>query len=197
MNKKGFTLVELIVVVLVMGMILTMVYQIFFYQEKSLRRQRQWSELNVMSRKASTYISKELRNIGYCENTGSMGISQAFGIINGGANSIKYSHDIDGDQPGVVDPEDTHSIKVSGDTLYIDCDFALDNVASLEFIYKDTTGTVVTAVIEVNDLGEWILPVGQEPIAHIEYHLKLAGPFAQFPDTIHYHGLATLRNKRP
>jgi prepilin-type N-terminal cleavage/methylation domain-containing protein len=198
MKRKGFTLVELMVALLVLGMILTVVYRFFFSQEKFLRRQRQWSELNMASRKASTYISKELRNIGFCDRAGSGGISQAFGIISGTANSIRYSHDIYGPQLGVVDiPEDTHSIKVSGDTLYIDNDFALDNVVSLRFIYTDTTGAVVTSVSEVDWQGNWVLPAGQHPIERIKYRLLLASPLSQFTDTVRYEGLAALRNKRP
>jgi len=195
MNKKGFTLVELIVAIVVLGMILTVVYRFFFYQEKFLRRERQWSELNMASRKASTYISKELRMIGY---SGSVLGGQAFGVINGWADSIEYSNDFYGPQLGVVDlPDDMHSIKVRKDTLYIDDDFALDNVISLKFTYIDTTGDTVTNVTEVDSQGNWILPSGEQPIAHIEYHLKLASPLSQYTDTIYYNGLASLRNKRP
>jgi prepilin-type N-terminal cleavage/methylation domain-containing protein len=199
MNKKGFTLVEMMVAILVLGMILTVVYRFFFDQEKFLRRERQWSELNMAQRKASTYISKELRNIGFCDRIGSpSGAGQAFGIINGTANSIQYSHDIDGPQFGVVDnPQDVHSIRVSGDTLYIDNDFALDNVVSLVFAYIDTTGDTVTNVTEVDGVGNWILPTGQQPIEHVEYRLRLASSLSQYTDTVDYNGLATLRNKRP
>jgi prepilin-type N-terminal cleavage/methylation domain-containing protein len=199
MNKRGFTLVELMVAVLVLGMILTVVYRFFFYEEQLLRLQRQWAELNIVSRKASTYISKEFRNIGFSNKTGSAtGVSQAFGIISGAADSIVYSHDIDGPQAGIVDnPEDIHSISISTDTLYIDNDFALDNVASLEFTYIDTTGDTVFNVTEVDQSGVWILPVGQEPIERIIYSLSLSSPLIQYKDTVIYDGVVTLRNKRP
>jgi prepilin-type N-terminal cleavage/methylation domain-containing protein len=198
MNRKGFTLVELMVTLVVLGVILTVVYRFFFNQEKFLRRQRQWSELNMVSRKASTYISKELRNIGYCDRTGSGGIGQAFGIINGAANSIQYSHDIYGPQLGVVDnPQDIHSITVVGDELLIDGDVALDNVISLTFTYTDYADNPVTDVTEVDVDGNWILPVGQQPVEYIGYDLKLASPLSRFTDTVNYHGVASLRNKRP
>jgi len=197
MNKKGFTLVELLVSIIILGIILTMVYKVFFYQEQSLRRQRQWSEMNTIQRKASTYISKELRNIGYCDKTNLMGATKAFGIINGQDNSIQYSNDIDGAVMGTVDPEDIHSIEMIGDELIIDGYFALDNVVSLDFIYTDTTGSVVSPVTEVNTDGDWILPFGDKPIEHIEYNLKIVLPSSKFSDTVEYSGLATLRNKRP
>jgi prepilin-type N-terminal cleavage/methylation domain-containing protein len=196
MDKKGFTLVELIVSILILGMILTMVYRVFFYQEFSLRRQREWSEMNTIQRKASTYISKELRNIGYTDKTNLMGATKAFGILSGGVDNIRYTHDIDGANLGIVDPEDTHSIKLSGDTLYIDGFFALDNVVSLSFTYVDTTGDTIINIQEVDEDGNWILS-GSEPIDFIEYNLRLTFPSARLTDTVDYKGLASLRNKRP
>ena len=198
MNKKGFSLIELMVAIVILGIILAGVYRFFFNQEKFLRSQRKWSELNMVSRKASNYISKELRNIGFCDRVGSAGVAQAFGIINGTADSISYSHDIYGTQLGVVDTlADIHSIRVSNDTLYIDNYFALDNVVSLDFTYIDTTGDTVTNISEVNRYGGWVLPAGSYPVEHISYLLKLSSPLSQYKDTISYYGLATLRNKRP
>ncbi len=198
MNNKGVTLIELMVVLVIMGIVFGMVYQNFFYQEKFLRRQRQWAELNIKARKASTYITKELRMIGYSNS--SMG--DAFGIADGNANSITYTHDVDGLTPGVVDKEDIHSIEIRADTLYIDGDFALDDVDSLHFTYTDTTETEVSPpVCEVDTLGQWILPTGNYPIAYIGYTLALRNPYHSSGDTmktvISYKGLAALRNERP
>jgi prepilin-type N-terminal cleavage/methylation domain-containing protein len=196
MNKKGFTLVELIVVMVILSIILTGVYRFFFNQEKFLRRQREWSEMNIVPRKADGYISRELRNIGFCDRVGSGGIAQSFGIINGGATSIAYSHDMYGVQLGVVDhPADTHSIRLRGDTLLIDGDFALDNVVSLSFTYIDTTGDTVTDVNEVSADGIWQLLDGYHPVEHIEYSIQVTSPFLM--DTVNYRGLVSLRNKRP
>ncbi len=194
MNKKGFTLVELICVILVLGLILTMMYQNFFYQEKSLRRQREWSELNIKGRKASTYIAKQLRLIGYSRKI--FGSSHSFGIINGTQNEIIYSHDVEGAQWGVIELADIHSIMVRNDTLYIDGDFAIDKVASLQFRYINTVGTEVSSIVEVDSAGEWKLMAG-DPIESVEYTLKIYNPSAANPDTIDYYGLVSLRNKRP
>jgi prepilin-type N-terminal cleavage/methylation domain-containing protein len=195
MNKKGFTLVELVCVILVLGLILTMVLQNFFFQEKALRRQREWSELNIKGRKASTYIAKQLRLIGYSRKI--FGGSDAFGIVRGTQTGIIYSHDVDGPQAGVVDrPEDIHSITLNGDELHIDGNFAIDRVASLEFTYIDTTGNTVASIVEVDTLGVWQLTVGH-PIENIKYTLRVYNPSATNPDTSDYYGLVSLRNKRP
>ena len=193
MNKKGFSLIELMVAIVVLGMILVVVYGFFFSQEKTLRRQRQWSELNIKGRKASTYIAKELRSIGY--SASDFGGGDAFGIINGTATGISYSHDIYGAVPGQVDnPADIHSITLVVDTLKIDGDRAIDRVASLEFVYTDTTGTEVVPIVEVNALGVWQFVA---PIETIKYTLRLYSTSPLYPDTVEYSGLVSLRNERP
>lgn len=194
MKKKGFSLVELVVVIVVLGIIMVVIYEFFFQQEKSLRRQRMWSELNMKGRKASTYIAREFRSVGYTASI--FGTGDAFGIIRGNLNGIIYSHDVNGPQAGILDPEDIHSITISGDTLYIDGDFALDRIASLQFTYRDTTGNPVgPPIIEADTLGNWVL-VGN-PVENIEYEMRLASPFPRMPDTVDYNGSVSLRNKRP
>ncbi len=194
MKKKGFSLIELMVVVLVLGIIMVVIYQFFFQQEKSLRRQRMWSELNMKGRKASTYIARELRAVGYTASI--FGAGDAFGIIRGNLNGIIYSHDINGPQAGILDPEDIHSITISGDTLYIDGDFALDRIVSLEFEYRDTTSNIVgPPIVEADSSGNWVL-VGN-PVENIKYSMRLASPFPRMPDTVDYDGLVSMRNKRP
>lgn len=195
MNKKGFTLVELMVAMLVLSVILISVYRVFFYQERTLRRQRQWSALNMKGRKASTYIAKEIRLIGYCQET--FGGTHAFGIVDGGANGLVYSHDVYGAQPGRVDnPADIHSITLAGNELLIDGDFACENVASLNFVYNDVTEAVAdTPVTEVDVSGNWILAGNQ--IENIEYTLKLYSLSPVYPDTVVYNGIVSLRNRRP
>lgn len=195
MNKKGFTLVELMVAMLVLSVVLIAVYRVFFVQEKTLRRQRQWSALNMKGRKASTYIAKEIRLIGYCQAT--FGASQSFGIVDGTANGLVYSHDVYGAQPGLVDnPDDIHSITLAGNDLLIDGDFACENVASLVFVYHDVTGAIAAVPVqEVTVLGNWIFAGNQ--IESIEYTLELFSPSPAYPDHVFYNGIVSLRNRRP
>ena len=195
-NKKGFTLIELTAVILVLGLVLVMVYQNFFFQEKALRRQREWSEINIKGRKTSTYIARELRCVGYSSSL--LGGGHSFGIINGTSNGIVYSHDIDGPSGGFVDlPEDIHSMMVSGDTFYIDGDFACDCIISLNFVFTDTTGATVATVSEVDSAGNWVLVGGAHPIERVGYTLELYSRRAGYKDTIDYNGVISFRNKRP
>ena len=195
-NKKGVTLIELTAVILVLGLVMVMVYQNFFFQEKSFRKQREWSEINIKGRKISTYIAKELRCVGYSSSF--LGGADAFGIIDGTSNGIVYSHDIDGPLGGLVDlPEDIHSMTISGDTLYIDGDFACNGIVSLNFVYTDTTGATVATISEVDSTGNWVLGVGAHPIERVGYTLGLYSPRAGYKDTIQYNGVISFRNKRP
>lgn len=194
MKNKGFSLIELLMVITIMGVIFTMFYQTFFYQQKSMRRQRQISELNMKARKASHYIVNELRQIGFSGR----GLSplHTFGIVSGNVNSIQYTHDLDGSTAGVVDAEDIHMISVSGDTLLIDGDWALVFVDSLGFTYIDVTGSVVApSVNEVNTGGSWILPGMSHPISRIDFTLRLVHPYSE--DTVTYNNTVAIRNLRP
>lgn len=194
MKNKGFSLIELLMVITIMGVIFTMFYQTFFYQQKSMRRQRQISELNMKARKASHYIVNELRQIGFSGR----GLSplHTFGIVSGNVNSIQYTHDLDGSTVGVVDAEDIHMISVSGDTLLIDGDWALVFVNSLGFTYIDVTGSVVApSVNEVTTGGSWILPGMSHPISRIDFTLRLVHPYSE--DTVTYNNTVAIRNLRP
>ena len=194
MKNKGFSLIELLMVITIMGVIFTMFYQTFFYQEKSMRRQRQISELNMKARKASHYMVNELRQIGFSGR----GLSplHTFGIVSGNVNSIQYTHDLDGSTVGVVDAEDIHTISINGDTLLIDGDWALTFVDSLGFTYIDIRGSKVsTPVSEVNTGGSWILPGMSHPISRIEFTIRLVYPYSR--DTVTYRNIVAIRNLRP
>jgi len=193
-KKKGFTLIELLVVIAIMGIVFAMVYQNFFYQEKGMRRQRQISEVNMKARKATNYMVNEFRQIGFSGR--GLSPSDHFGTINGTVNSIVYTHDLKGSLTGVVEAADIHSVTTNGDTLFIDGDRALLFVDSLGFTYFDVQGNkIAPPVIEVNSIGDWLLPGGSYPIGRIELTLRLVYPYSK--DTVTYSESAALRNLRP
>lgn len=192
-RKCGFTLIELVVVLVIMGIVFSLVYQNFLVQERGMREQRQWSGLNIKARRATDYMVQELRQIGFSGR----GLSPVdrFGIVYGGSDSIVYTHDLDGSASGFVETEDIHSIHKKADTLYIDGAPAVGFLDSLTFVYRDIKGNVVTNVTEVNTSGDWILPGGNLPVSIVEFTLHF-----QFPNSdriVEYTDAAGIRNMRP
>lgn len=193
-KKKGFSMIELLTTMAILGVVLTMVYQNYFYQQKGMKRQQMWSEMNMKARKAVNYMVNDLRQIGFS----GLGLSPTnhFGIVVGAADSIVYTHDIEGNNSGVVDAEDIHSFTLNGDTLFIDGDLAARSVDYLAFIYFDNLGdTAAPPVTEVNISGDWILPIGSRPISRIEFTIRFV--FSNGKDTVIYSDVAGIRNLRP
>lgn len=196
MNKKGVTLIELLVVITIMGLIFSMVYQNFFVQQRAMRRQRNLSDLNMKARKATHYLVNEIRQIGFSQRP--LSPVDKFGIIDGYSDSLVYSHDRDGANAGVVDPEDVHRFAVSGDTLKIDGDRAIRFVDSIGFRYIDDRGNTVTPPVhEVSTNGNWVLGAGSNPVSRVEYTIRLIYPIPYPEDTIVYTNTAAIRNLRP
>jgi prepilin-type N-terminal cleavage/methylation domain-containing protein len=203
MKNKGFSLIELMVVLVFMGIISISIYQQFILQQTGLREQQEFSSVNIKARRASEYLMNELRHIGFCKRP--LSPDHRFGIISGNANSIFYTHDVFGDFEGIVDTDDIHSIEVRGDTLYIDGDRAANFLDSLGFTYIDVNGDIIDpaeTVSEVDSNGFWVMeePVtpgndpGRYPINLIDFTLRFV-----YPDgsrEIIYHEAVQIRNVR-
>ena len=203
MKNKGFSLIELMVVLVFMGIISISIYQQFILQQTGLREQQEFSSVNIKARRASEYLMNELRHIGFCKRP--LSPDHRFGIISGSNNSISYTHDVFGDFEGIVDSTDIHSIEVRGDTLYIDGDRATNFLDSLGFTYIDVNGDSIDpaeTVSEVDSNGFWVMeePVtpgndpGRYPINLIDFTLRFV-----YPDgsrEIIYHEAVQIRNVR-
>ncbi len=203
MKKKGFTLIELMVVLVFMSFISVFIYQQFILQQTALRDQQEFSRLNIKARRASEYIVNELRHIGFCRRP--LSPDHKFGIISGTINSISYTHDIFGYFEGILDAEDIHSIVKRGDTLFIDGDRAVNFLDSLGFTYVDVNGDSITAgneVAEVDSNGSWVMeePInpgndpGRYPINVIDYTVRFVYPNGS--KKITYHETVQIRNAR-
>ncbi len=203
MKKKGFTLIELMVVLVFMGIISIFIYQQFILQQTGLRKQQEFSRVNIRARRASEYIVNELRHVGFCKRP--LSPDDQFGIIAGSSNSISYTHDVFGDMEGVVDAEDIHSIEKIADTLFIDGDRAAYFLDSLGFTYIDVNGDAIDpteTVAEVNEDGEWVMldptnlgnDPGFYPINVIDYTVRFIYPDGS--KRITYHETVQIRNVR-
>jgi len=204
MKKEGFTLIELMVVLVFMGIISVFIYQQFIFQQTGLRNQQEFSRVNIKARRTSEYIVNELRHVGFCQRP--LSPEDNFGIVLGSLNAIYYTHDVFGDTAGVVDnPDDIHSIVKNGDTLYIDGDRAANFLDSLGFTYIDVNGDTVPVgsdVTEVDEGGLWVMedPVnlgndpGYYPINTIDYTVRFIYPDGS--KKITYRETVQIRNVR-
>ncbi len=203
MKNRGFTLVELMVVLVFMGIISVFIYQQFILQQAGLREQQEFSRVNIKARRASEYVVNELRHIGFSRRP--LSPDDKFGIVQGSSNSIYYTHDLFGSTEGVVDPDDIHSIRISDNILYIDDDRAADFLDSLGFTYIDVNGDTINSaaiVEEVDSNGVWMMEdpttpgndPGRYPINLIDYSIRFVYPDGS--KTVTYHETVQIRNVR-
>ena len=179
MNRKGFSLTELLIVIVLMGIITVMVSGTFLYQQKMMNKEQTISDLNIKARKVNGYIVNEIRKIGL--NRLPLTSSTMFGIVSGAQDSLEYTYDSDNGTPGIVDAiSDVHKIGLRGDTLYIDNIPALTGVTSINFKYYDSRGLLIPGtqlpVMEVDLNGNSVLAVGSFPVNRIEFTVTISSP---------------------
>ena len=65
LNRKGFSLIELLVGMVILGIILTAAYQLFISANKSQIAQDLEVEMQQNARTAADFVVRELRNIAH------------------------------------------------------------------------------------------------------------------------------------
>jgi type IV pilus assembly protein PilW len=83
-SQRGFTLVEMMVAVVIMGLVLMAIYQSFISQFRSYTAQDNVSAVQVDVRTAADMIARDIRNAGFAVQTGTNPVDLA---VNGGAGS--------------------------------------------------------------------------------------------------------------
>lgn len=85
-NKKGFTLIELIIVIAILGIVLTMAFNFFSFNLRTYNKGEDRAAVQFDVRMASDYITDELRNV----NVISVTDTALTGSISLGALTAKY-----------------------------------------------------------------------------------------------------------
>ena len=158
---QGFTLLEVLVVILILGIVMAGVYSVYTSQQKSFLIQEDVAEMQQNLRAAMFTMVREIRLAG-CNPTG----KAIAGIVTADANTISVTMDISGNNPN-VDPPDGGIGNANEDVSYAlidtDSDGTMDslgrragsagggtlqptasNIDALNFVYLDGNG---------NDLG--------------------------------------------
>ncbi len=137
-NQKGFTLIEFIVTMAIMGIVLAGIYSVYYSQQKSFIVQDEVAEMQQNLRAAMFFMAREIRMAG-CNPTGkaSAGIES-----DSNANTIHFTMDLRGKDPD--DPSD-------GDTA--------DDNENITYALGDSNGDGIIEI--VRDTGDGIKPVAE------------------------------------
>lgn len=173
-NQKGFTLIEFVVTMAIMGIVLAGIYSVYYSQQRSFIVQDEVAEMQQNLRAAMFFMAKEIRMAG-CNPTGG---AATIGIVDNGWDaaenrhtSINFAMDLRGkdpDDPPDGDTSDPHEnvtyrlddsdgdgvndilvrFPPGGGSPPNILDIAVaENIDALDFVYLDASGTPTTSLL--------------------------------------------------
>jgi len=163
-REQGFTIMELLVVILIMGVVMAGIYAVYTSQQKSFIIQEDVAELQQNLRSAMFFLVRDIRLVG-CDPTGNADA----GITAANVNSISLTMDFRGKDPDdppdgdVGDPEET----VTYSLMDSDGDGTLDslgrntggglvavaaNIDALNFVYLDGNGALTADLNKIRSV---------------------------------------------
>ncbi len=186
-NQKGFTLVELLIVMMLSGIVIASIYSAFQSQQNSYVAQDQISEMQQNIRVGLDVMTREIRMVGYDpDNTGN------YNVLAATSNSFNFTADMneDGGLPGAGETFLYELYDTDGDGV----DDALrrtsggsavaQNIEALEFVYLDTDNNVTTVGDKIRSVVISILARAAHPDqkyfnseAYMSYSGALWGPY--------------------
>jgi len=166
---QGFTLLELLVVILILGVVMAGVYSVYSSQQKSFLIQEDVAEMQQNLRAAMFSMVREIRLAG-CNPTG----KATAGIVTANATTIRVTMDISGNNPD-VDPPDGGIGNANEDVTYTlidtDSDGTMDslgrragsagggplqpvasNLDAIDFVYLDGNGNVTADLTQIRSV---------------------------------------------
>ncbi len=147
-NERGFTVIELLVILFVSSLILGGIYSLFISQSRSYASQAMVVEMNENARMASA-VTDDIRMAGLGQKAGFQGISLAQ------ADRIRVLMDIDGNGAASGPAEDiTYRYDNNLQQLLRNNEIFMDNVISFSISYKMLNGTVTSAPTNLADIRE-------------------------------------------
>ena len=165
-KQLGFTLVELLVAMAMVGIVMAAVYSTYKSQQDSYVSQEQVAEMQQNIRASLYQLARDLRMAGFnpqrAPNVGGF-VTQLpdDGVGETTTDSATIAFTIDENANGVIDADDDdeqiayrldnatdtlQKFRVSDDTWQT----VADNIDALDFVYLDTSGTDITANVIAN-----------------------------------------------
>jgi len=147
-NKRGFSLMEVLVAMVIAGIVMAAIYAVYYSQQKSYVAQEQIAAMQQNLRVAMYRMEREIRMAG-CDPTRD---ANDAGITTATANSVSFREDIRGDAEGsdpdgdTDDPNEaiTYSLVDNdgdGDNdLERNANLIAENIDTLNFVYLGEAG---------------------------------------------------------
>jgi type IV pilus assembly protein PilW len=145
-DRRGFTLIELIVAILLSMVAMTTIYSSYITQTKAYIVQQQVVAMQQNIRAAFMFIQRELRIAG-CDSTSN--VSPEPGILVASSNTIQFTMDIndntntynaDGD---IGDTDENVTYTLSGTDLLRNGIAVAENIDAIDFVYLDNSSPPV------------------------------------------------------
>jgi len=175
---QGFTLLEVLVVILITSIVMAGVYSVYTSQQKSFLIQEDVAEMQQNLRAAMFTMVREIRLAG-CNPTG----KATAGIVTANANTIRVAMDISGNNPN-VDPPDGDILDPNEDLTYqlVDTDGdgtndslarirpgdvqpppAASNIDAMNFVYLDGNGNVTADLTQIRSVQVTVVARTENP----------------------------------
>lgn len=197
-RRSGFTLVELLVSMAIVGIVLSAIYSLFISQSRTASVQGQVVSVQQNLRAAIYFMEREVRMAGYnptgvdsggagedidCDGTDDPSQdddsatlmtdeSEAFGIKNAQTSTLTFTQDLNGNGD-TCDGDESITYALNGLMLEKNGTPIAENIEAIYFEYLDAAGTVVTSIGSIRQVV--ITVVG-----------RTARPDADYSDTNSY-----------
>jgi type IV pilus assembly protein PilW len=175
---QGFTLLELLVVILILSVVMAGVYSVYTSQQKSFLIQEDVAEMQQNLRAAMFTMVREIRLAG-CNPTGKANA----GIVTANANTISVTMDICGNNPNVDPPDgDTGDLDEAVTYALTDADsdgtvdslvrirpgdlvppLVASNIDALNFVYLDGNGNVSADLTQIRTVQLTVVARTENP----------------------------------
>jgi type IV pilus assembly protein PilW len=152
-NKRGFSLMELLVAMVIAGVVMSAIYYTYYSQQKSYVAQKQVAAMQQNLRVAMLYMEREIRMAG-CDPTRNANA----GITTADAGSISFTMDIEGDSAGsdpdgdTDDPDEVITYSLAGTDLLRNGNLIAEEIDALDFVYLDRDGGVTASISQVRSV---------------------------------------------
>jgi type IV pilus assembly protein PilW len=160
-GTRGFTLIEILVVLVLTGIVMTIVYFMFLTQDKNFNVQEQVSAMQQNLRAAMDLMEKEIRVAGY-DPTGKA--KPAINIDDG--FEFQWDRNKDGDITTPGDEQIHYKLKGDGD-LGRDTGAGLqtvaENIDALDFVYLDEDNSPTDDVRDIRSVQVTLVAKTDKP----------------------------------